>query len=83
MLVVRSLLLRGQQRYNELLLSVTGISPKELTRNLAQLESDGLINRARSKTVRTTHYALTELGKGLMPAFKKLLVWGQGLNSRM
>jgi DNA-binding HxlR family transcriptional regulator len=80
MLVLRSLLLNGPQRYNELLASVTGISPKELTRNLGELASSGLIARGQSGTVRTAPYTLTQLGKGLMPAFRKLLVWGRNLN---
>ena len=80
LLVLRSLILNGPQRYNELLASVTGISPKELTRNLGELASAGLIARGQSGTVRTVPYALTQLGKGLMPVFKKLLVWGQKLN---
>jgi len=36
LLVLRSLLLNGPQRYNELLGTVTAISAKELTRNLRQ-----------------------------------------------
>jgi DNA-binding HxlR family transcriptional regulator len=80
MLVLRALLLGGPQRYNQLLKSVTGISPKELTRNLAELKAASLVARAESVTVRAPHYALTELGAGLMPAFKALLVWGKQLN---
>jgi DNA-binding HxlR family transcriptional regulator len=37
LLVLRSLLLNGPQRYNELLGTVTNISQKELTRNLREL----------------------------------------------
>ena len=78
LLVLRSLLLNGPQRYNELLASVAGISAKELTRNLSELAIAGLIMRSQPKTV---PYALTPLGKGLMPTFKRLLVWGQKLKS--
>lgn len=73
LLVLRSLLLNGPQRYNELLKTVTGISQKELTRNLKELSAAGLVNGA---------YELTELGKGLMPTFKKLLTWGTHLPVR-
>jgi len=45
LLVLRSLLLNGPQRYNELLSSVTAISPKELTRNLRELTNTGLVAR--------------------------------------
>jgi len=73
LLILRSLLLNGPQRYNELLKTVTGISQKELTRNLKELTSAGLVMGA---------YELTQLGKGLMPTFKKLLTWGTHLPVR-
>lgn len=76
LLVLRSLLLNGPQRYNELLGTVTSISQKELTRNLRELADAGLVVRDSNST-RLAHYALTKPGKGLMPTFKKLLDWGQ------
>ena len=78
LLVLRSLLLNGPQRYNELLGTVTAISQKELTRNLRELTEAGLVARD-SGTSRMARYALTKLGKGLMPAFRKLLTWGTKL----
>lgn len=80
LLVLRSLLLNGSQRYNELLSSVTGISPKELTRNLAELTAAGIVARDPSANARTAPYSVTKRGKGLMPAFRRLLVWGRTLN---
>ena len=76
LLVLRSLLLNGAQRYNELLTTVTAISQKELTRNLRELTKAGLV------TATTGRYDLTKLGKGLMPTFKKLLTWGTHLPVR-
>jgi len=78
LLVLRSLLLNGPQRYNQLLGTVTAISQKELTRNLRELTGAGLVARD-SGTSRTAEYDLTKLGKGLMPTFKKLLSWGTKL----
>src|ERR1017187_8214783 len=75
LLVLRSLLLNGPQRYSELLGTVTAISQKELTRNLRELTEAGLVVRAAG-TSRTAAYDLTKLGKGLMPTFKNLLMWG-------
>ena len=79
LLILRSLLLNGPQRYNELLASVAGISQKELTRNLKELTQSELILRAPSEPVKTARYDLTKLGKGLMPALKSLLKWGKKL----
>lgn len=76
MLVLRSLLLNGPQRYNDLLISVTSISPKELTRNLRELAASGLV---APHTIRDSPYALTPLGAGLLPVFKRLLPWGRRL----
>ena len=78
LLVLRSLLLNGPQRYNELLGTVTAISQKELTRNLRDLTEAGLVTRGPG-TSRMAGYDLTKLGKGLMPTFKKLLTWGTKL----
>ena len=78
LLVLRSMLLNGPQRYNEFLNTVAGISPKELTRNLRELADAGLVVK-NSGSGRVAGYELTKLGKGLMPTFKKLLTWGQVL----
>src|SRR5579859_4387856 len=63
LLVLRSLPLNGPQGYNQLLASVTGISAKELTRNLRELEASCLVTRAPGGSVRTSQYTLTESGK--------------------
>lgn len=76
LLVLRSLLLNGPQRYNDLLVSVSGISAKELTRNLRELTRAGLV---ADRQDRSAPYALTKLGAGLMPVFKRLLPWGRRL----
>lgn len=78
LLLLRSLLLNGPQRYSELLLSVTAISQKELTRNLRELNAAGLLTKD-SANARTARYSLTKLGKGLMPMYQKMLTWGQKL----
>jgi len=81
LLLLRSLLLNGPQRYNELLASVTAISAKELTRNLRELTAAGLVTQAPGRLDRTTPYTLTELGESLMPIFKSMLTWGRKLLS--
>jgi DNA-binding HxlR family transcriptional regulator len=80
LLLLRFLLLNGPQRYNDLLAGVTGISAKELTRNLGDLAGSGLIARGtESGDAAPRLYSLTPLGAGLMPTFQTLLVWGQQL----
>ena len=55
-----------------------GISPKELTCNLRQLEQPGLVARTQCRSERPGFeaYALTELGRSLHPAFKALGAFG-------
>jgi DNA-binding HxlR family transcriptional regulator len=79
MLVLRSLFVVGAQRYNSFLRTVPGISPKELTRNLRELEQAGLVARVRSENGRpdVEVYALTEMGSGLHTAFKALGSFGE------
>ena len=78
LLVLRSLLLNGPQRYNELLTTVTAISQKELTRNLRELTEAGLVTRGTGAGP-IARYELTKLGEGLMPTFTSLLTWGINL----
>jgi DNA-binding HxlR family transcriptional regulator len=76
LLVLRSLLLNGPQRHNELLASVGRISAKELTRNLRELTASGVVVPRQD---RSAPYVLTAFGSGLMPVFKRLLPWGRRL----
>src|SRR5262249_37588887 len=78
LLVLRSLVLNGPQRYSELLETVTAISQKELTRNLRELADAGLVVKDSADT-RVDRYSLTSLGKGLLPMFQRMLTWGQKL----
>src|SRR6266550_3535674 len=64
MLMLRSLLLNGPQRYNDLLISVTGISPKELTRNLRGADGSSL-HHARHNATHLPSGALTRPSRGL------------------
>jgi DNA-binding HxlR family transcriptional regulator len=77
MLVLRALLLGGEQRFNALLRIIARISAKELTRNLRELESAGLV--AKSARSEVAFYALTPLGESLLPAFRELGTFGARL----
>lgn len=75
LLVLRALFLSGGQRYNGLLRAIPDISPKELTRNLRELETAGL---ALSKG--SDGYALTSLGLQLEPTLRHLGMFGRALS---
>ena len=71
--VIRVLLVSGPQRFNSLLGTVDGISPKVLTENLRALEQAGVISRTEDEGIRM--YAMTLSGKGLLPALHALGEW--------
>ena len=53
------------------------ISQRMLTKQLRQLEEDGLISRkAYTQVPPKVEYSLTEMGKSLMPILHQLCVWG-------
>ena len=80
LLVLRSLLLNGPQRYSELAHSVTAISQKELTRNLRELAEARLL-ATDIPDKRKARYCLTPLGMGLMPIFESMLTWGRQMQT--
>ncbi len=79
MLILRALLFYSDLRYNELLAQIKGISPKELTRNLRELEEARLVARDGTSEEQHVVYALTDLGSELMPAFRSLAPVGEKL----
>ena len=76
LLLLRPLFLDGPMRYNQLLRRVQGITAKELTRNLHELEYAGLVRRIADRDARGEVYQLTELGQSLGTTFKALGAFG-------
>ena len=72
LLIVRELL-AGPRRYSDLLADLPGISTDVLATRLRQMESDGLVIRARAGA-RT--YQLTETGAAVAPILDALSDWG-------
>lgn len=64
-------LFQGDKRYSELVKLLTDISERMLTKQLKDLESDGLIKRTVFPEVPPrVVYSLTELGKEIQPYLK-------------
>lgn len=78
--VLRTLLLCGPCRYNFLLGSINGISAKELTRNLGELQAGRLVELVR--TANHDVYALTALGRQVEQPLRALGVFGTALARR-
>lgn len=70
-------LTEGTLRFSQLRREVPCATPKMLTRQLRELESDGLVRREVFPVVPPrVEYSLTPLGKSIKPVIKALAKWG-------
>lgn len=71
-------LIEGTRRYNEIAKAVPQATPRMLSKQLKELEEDGVINRFLYPVVPPkTEYSLTDLGKTLVPIVQSLCSWGE------
>ena len=67
----------GPMRFNQLMKSIDGISPRILTKQLKELESDGIINRISYQEIPPrVEYSITEKGMSLGPIMLAMAEWG-------
>ena len=67
----------GTLRFSELKKVITSATPKMLTQQLRELESQDLIHREVYPVIPPhVEYSLTELGKSLMPVLTSMRDWG-------
>jgi DNA-binding HxlR family transcriptional regulator len=71
--LVLALLSEGPYGFNQLDRAVHGLSRRILTRTLRTLESDGLVSRR--ETPQRVEYALTDLGRSLLPLVIAIGEW--------
>ncbi|KNX38609.1 winged helix-turn-helix transcriptional regulator [Luteipulveratus halotolerans] len=73
----------GTMRFGELRRAVGPVTPRVLTRQLRDLEADGIVSRTVFAEVPPrVEYALTELGETLRPAVVWLDEWGAAYADR-
>jgi DNA-binding HxlR family transcriptional regulator len=71
-------------RFNELQKLIPGISQNVLTKQLRELENDGLIHREIYKEIPPkVEYSLTDLGKDFVPVMDKMCEWGKKYINKM
>lgn len=69
----------GKLRFSELHKCVTGATPKMLTQQLRELESQKLVHREVYPVIPPkVEYSLTDLGKSLIPILVAMRDWGVG-----
>lgn len=71
-------LAEGPRRYGDLARTIAGASQKMLTETMRRLERDGLISRTVTPAVPVrVDYALTELGRSLLPVIEVMKRWAE------
>ena len=76
-LVIHFLLTEGTLRFGELTKALGGISARTLSKQLRELEADGVINRKDYGEIPPkVEYSLTALGKTLQPVLLSMEAWG-------
>lgn len=76
-------LLERPQRFGELTRRLNGISARTLTKQLRELERDGVIDRHVHRQIPPkVEYSLTDLGRALEPVLHAMHDWGERLQRR-
>jgi DNA-binding HxlR family transcriptional regulator len=70
-------LLDGTLRFNEIHRQIVNVTPRMLTNQLRELESDGLIERkVYAQVPPKVEYSLSPLGRSMEPILLSLKAWG-------
>jgi DNA-binding HxlR family transcriptional regulator len=68
----------GKKRFMELIADIEGIAAKMLSKELQELELNGLVSRTVMDTKPVTvEYELTEYGQTLRPIIAEMATWGK------
>jgi DNA-binding HxlR family transcriptional regulator len=77
LLILRELI-EGVRRFSDLQRGLSGVSQKVLTAQLRELEADGVVRRTvYAEVPPRVDYALTDLGRELIPVLEGLHAWGE------
>ncbi|WP_343673442.1 helix-turn-helix domain-containing protein [Chitinophaga sp.] len=83
-MLIMGILGSGTRRYLELQRLVKGIGPKMLSKELQELEINGLVSRTVMQTKPlTVAYTLTDYGKSLKPILDDMAEWGKNHRERV
>src|SRR5213593_3494681 len=77
MLVLRDIGFRKIDRFNRLLESIPGLTPRVLSMRLKELGEEGIIERIETHTSpMVVHWGLTEKGRDTLPILMRLIAFG-------
>ncbi len=76
-LLLRDIGFRKIDRFNNLLESIPGLTPRVLSMRLKQLEKDGIIKKtADPNSVGIVRWTLTDMGEDVLPILMRLIAFG-------
>lgn len=76
-IIIFHLLVSGTIRFNELQRRLVDTTPRMLTKQLRELEQDGIVHReVYAEIPPKVEYSLTELGRSLSPILNQIESWG-------
>ena len=76
--IIIFLITKGVNRFGVMQRGIEGISKQMLTKQLRELEADGILDRKIFAEIPPrVEYSLTELGESLTPIIKSMKVWGE------
>lgn len=68
----------GIDRFGAMQRSIEGITKQMLTKQLRELEADGLLTRTvYAEVPPRVDYALTDIGRSVLPIIENMKAWGQ------
>jgi len=74
---------KDKKRFSELRRLIPGITEKMLSMQLRQLENDGFVSRTvHAEVPPRVEYALTPLGRTLLPLLEEIAKWGRLMGKR-
>lgn len=76
--IILYLISKGANRFGVLQRGIVGISKQMLTKQLRELEEDGILNRqVYAEVPPRVEYSVTEYGKSLYPIINMMRIWGE------
>jgi DNA-binding HxlR family transcriptional regulator len=77
-ILVFKALQHGALRFGQIQRHLEGVTPKVLTRQLRDLETDGFLTRKiYAEVPPRVEYELTDLGRGFLPVVEQLTTWAE------
>ncbi|MCQ2052841.1 MAG: helix-turn-helix transcriptional regulator [archaeon] len=69
--------INGPMRFSKLIKEINGVSPRILTKQLKEMEADGIVLRTPYSTIPPkVEYSITDKGRSLGPILSAMAEWG-------